>query len=93
MISLSDQVVINNGAVLTTEIDNEIVMMDIDNGSYYNLDDIGTEIWRRLAVPLTVEKLCRDLEALYEASSSVIERDVLSLLTRLEEKRLIRRVA
>ncbi|WP_298373301.1 PqqD family peptide modification chaperone [Azospirillum sp.] len=92
MLSLSDHVTINID-ILTTEIDSEIVMMDVDSGNYYNLDEIGSVIWRRLAAPLAVERLCRDLETLYDAPATVIEQDVLALLTRMEEKRLIRRVA
>jgi hypothetical protein len=92
MLSLNDQVMVN-ADILTTEIDSEIVMMDVESGNYYNLDEIGSEIWRRMATPLAVERLCRDLEALYDAPAAVIEQDVLTLLARLEEKRLIRRVA
>jgi hypothetical protein len=92
MLSLNDQVMVN-ADILTTEIDSEIVMMDVESGNYYNLDEIGSQIWRRMAAPLAVEQLCRDLEALYDAPAAVIEQDVLTLLTRLEEKRLIHRVA
>lgn len=75
---------------LSTEIDGELVMMDMDSGRYFNLDRIGTVIWRELEQPRKVADLCQSLSQRYEAPASEIERDVLDLLRQMADKKLIR---
>ncbi len=76
--------------LLSTEIDGELVMMDMDSGRYFNLDRIGAVIWRELEQPRMVADLCRSLGERYEAPAGEIERDVLDLLRQMEDKKLIR---
>lgn len=75
--------------LLSTEIDGELVMMDMESGQYFNLDQIGTVIWRELAQPRTVADLCRFLVDRYDAPAGEIERDVLDLLRQMADKKLI----
>ncbi len=89
MIQLS-QIVSARPDLLATEIDGELVMMDMDSGRYVNLDRIGTIIWRELAAPRTVADLCKYLGEHFEASSDEIERDVLSFLDEMEIANLLR---
>lgn len=76
--------------LLSTEIDGELVMMDMDSGRYFNLDRIGTVIWRELEQPRMVADLCQSLSDRYEAPAGEIERDVLDLLRQMADKKLIR---
>ncbi len=92
MIGLHDQVVTNDD-VLSTDVDGDVVMMDVDSGNYFGLDAISSDIWHRLARPVTVEALCDDLLRDYDAPLDVIRRDVLALLNTLHDKKLVRTVA
>ena len=38
-------------SVLAAEVDGEIVMMSIEQGLYFGLDDIGSDIWKRIDPP------------------------------------------
>ena len=49
--------------VLDTDIDNETVMMDIDQGRYFGLNKTGTRIWALLAEPIVIGDLCDQLTA------------------------------
>jgi hypothetical protein len=89
MIQLSS-IVFASSDLLSTELDGELVMMDLVSGQYISLDRIGTEIWRGLAQPRKVAELCQALGERYEAPAEEIERDVLALLVRMEENKLIR---
>lgn len=75
--------------VLSTEVEGEAVMMDMEQGLYFGLDEIGTDIWRRLEEPVTVGELVADLSQSYAADSDIIERDVSALLVRMAEHGLI----
>ncbi|PWC88154.1 hypothetical protein TSH100_08390 [Azospirillum sp. TSH100] len=89
MIQLSSVVSIN-ADLLSTEIEGEFVMMDMDSGRYFNLDRIGSVIWKTLEQPREVADLCRFLGEHYEAPAEVIERDVLDLLQQMADRKLIR---
>jgi len=74
---------------LAAEVDGEVVMVSVERGRYYGLDDIGSEIWRRIAAPVRVGALCSALASEYDADPASIERDVLALLERLAAEGLI----
>jgi hypothetical protein len=74
---------------LSAEIDNEAVLMSIEQGNYYGLDAIGTDIWRRLDGQVVVADLCAALGEEYDADADTIKRDVLALLERLIAEGLI----
>lgn len=75
--------------MLSTEVDGEVVMMDMENGLYFGLDAVGTDIWRRLEQPMTVAQLVTGLSATYAADAGIIERDVSALLLRMAEHGLV----
>lgn len=89
MIALSDTVS-TSADLLSTEIDGEIVMMDMAAGRYLYLDRIGSVIWSELSRPQKVADLCRSLAGRYAAPIDEIERDVLDLLEQMRRNDLIR---
>lgn len=70
-------------SVLTANVGKQIVMMDIKSGRYLGLNDIGSEIWRRLETPLPFSKLVDGLLADFEADRAVIVADVSKLLLKM----------
>lgn len=66
-----------------------LVMMDIDAGRYYLLDDIASFVWTRLAAPTSVADLVAELCSQYDVTPSRCEADVLPFLTQLHEKGLV----
>ncbi len=74
---------------LAATVDQEVVILSVERGSYYGLDDIGSEIWQRLANAVRVDALCASLAEKYDADQATIERDVLHLLEKLSAEGLI----
>lgn len=74
---------------LAAEIDDELVLMSVEKASYYGLDAIGADIWRRLSKPVLVSDLCTALGNEYDADAGTIRRDVFVLLERLAAEGLI----
>lgn len=74
---------------VAADIAGEIVVMDVDQGKYFGLDDIGSDIWRRLETPMSVAALCAALEADYAADPETIRTDVIVLLQSLIERGLV----
>jgi hypothetical protein len=76
--------------VLTAEVDGEIVMMSIEQGRYFGLDDIGSDIWKRIEPPCSFASLIDALAADYEADRVTIATDVQSLLGLMAEQDVVR---
>lgn len=65
------------------------MLMSIARGRYVGLDDIGSDIWRRLQEPQMVGSLCASLAQDYDADPEIIEREVIELLGKLQEHGLV----
>jgi hypothetical protein len=74
---------------VATEVDDEIVLMNMQRNRCYGLGETGSEIWRRLTDPLPVSALIVQLESLFEAPSGQIESDVLRTLDEFAREGLI----
>ena len=79
--------------VVFRDIAGEMVLLNLSSGLYYGLDPVGSRIWETFSEgPCAVSKVCDVVEAQFDASRDVIERDVLALVEDLLENELIHRV-
>jgi hypothetical protein len=89
--AIADLTVISRSpTVLAAEVDGEIVMMSIEKGRYFGLDDIGSDIWKRIEQPCSFATLVDGLVTDYEADRGTIAADVTALLTRMAEQDVVR---
>ncbi len=77
-------------AVLAAEVNGEIVMMSIERGRYFGLDDIGSDIWKRIEPPCSFGVLIDGLAAEYQADRATITNDVRQLLGRMAGQDVVR---
>ena len=63
-----DSVVGRNAAMIFTDLDDTVVMMDPDKGRYYELDPVGTRIWTLLEAARPVGEVCDALVEEYEVT-------------------------
>lgn len=75
---------------LTTVVDGELVMLDVDSGRYFSLDNIGTVIWEQLADPVRFDQLCQLMHAKYDAPLETIRADIAALLSQMLDHKLLR---
>jgi hypothetical protein len=72
--------------VLDADIEDQTVMMDIEQGRYFGLNETGTRIWALLAQPVIISELCDQLTAQFDVPPAQCEKEVIdyleSLLTR-----------
>jgi hypothetical protein len=91
MADIVDSTIISRSpSVLTAEVDGEVVMMSIQQGQYFGLDDIGSDIWKRIEPPCSFAALIDGLAADYDADRATILADVHSLLLRMAEQDVVR---
>jgi len=88
IVNLSSTVV-RSDTVIASEIDGEVVMMNIEHGSYSWLDAIGSEIWNMLKSPRRISEICEILMENYDVERKSCEEDVLAFLNALDSKNII----
>lgn len=76
--------------LVATEVDGEVVMLSIENGKYYGLDKIGSQVWNLIAEPKQVKDLVDILTDEYDIDREICLLDILELLYRLYDEGLIR---
>jgi len=88
---IADSTIISRSpSVVTAEIGGEVVMMSIAQGQYFGLDDIGSDIWRRLDPPCAFADLIERLAADYDADRASIAADVRALLVDMAADDVVR---
>jgi len=85
------QYVVESSA-LATEVDECVVVLNVDNGSYFNMRDVSAEIWRKLTEPCTLDTLCSHLATIYAAPDAQIRADTERFVAELEHRKLIKRI-
>jgi hypothetical protein len=91
LLAIGDATLVSRSpTVLTAEVDGEIVMMSIEQGRYYGLDDIGSDIWGRIEPPCSFAELVDRLVADYDADRATIAADVQVMLGRMAVQDVVR---
>jgi len=78
-----------NGELLTSTLDEQIVMMHVYDGNYYSLNNIGTRIWQILETPLTFNELVIKLVDEFEVSKEQCVDDITPFINELIEKQIL----
>jgi hypothetical protein len=75
--------------VLMQDLDGETVLLNLDNGHYYGLDEIGSTVWKQMMEGKSVEECIPLLLTEYEVDEAVLRTDLSSLLNDLCEQGLV----
>ena len=88
---LSDSsVVVRSSDVVEAEVDGEIVALNIERGTCYGLNKVGSRIWQIVSQPSRVTDIGARLIAEYEVDEETCRQQVLELLEDLRNEGLIR---
>ncbi|PPA69225.1 lasso peptide biosynthesis PqqD family chaperone [Jeotgalibacillus proteolyticus] len=74
---------------IVSDMDGEKVMLSIENGKYYNLGEVGGDIWDLLEQPVSVQDLVTSLTTQYHVTKEECEEQVLTFLDHLAEEGLL----
>lgn len=85
----SERVFVRSDALLTAEVDGEVMAMSIDRGVCYGLNRVGSRIWELLAEPQTVNSLCEQLLREFEVEPAECLTQVGELIDRLKDEGLV----
>ena len=80
---------INTPKVIHETIDGEAVIINLDTGCYYSLDQGGADIWCHIEKSASVGEIAEDLIRRHNSKPAEIENAVLRFITELQNENLI----
>lgn len=70
----------NEEDFLITEVDEEMVFMNAENGRYWGLNTSSTDIWNLLDHPKSLEQIVDLLLEIYEVDKATCQKETISVL-------------
>jgi len=74
---------------VSTDLGGEAVILGLESGQYYSLNDSGSMVWDMIQEPRPVAELRDAILDEYDVESDACERDLLALLGELAHEGLI----
>jgi hypothetical protein len=74
---------------LTSQVADEVVMLDTKTGDYIGLNPVGSIIWERINQPIVVAELCNQLTQEYDVNAQQCQADTVAFLTQLNDAGLL----
>ncbi len=73
----------------TSRVGEEMVLLHLDTGTYFGLDEVGTMIWGGLQEGQSPREICQRVAASYGEPPERVEEDVHAFLAKLSEHGLL----
>ncbi len=89
MVLSKKTIVIQSKDINSTELDDEIVMMNLQEGKYFALNSVGRSIWKNINEKVTVEQVINNIKEEYDVEDAECEHGVISFLEELKKNKLI----
>ena len=78
-----------NIEIITNEIDDEILMMSIEDGKYYGLNAVGSEIWKMLDEPKSIEEIIPALKEIFDIDDETCRKESLDFIESMIKNNII----
>lgn len=88
-ISLNTQV-ISNKKVVSCDLEGETAMLNMEDGVYYGLNNVGASVWNHIQKVRSVQEVVDKILEEYEVKPDQCQEDIVQLLEELLEKGLIK---
>lgn len=74
---------------VSSDLAGEVVLLSLETGMYYGLDQVGVRVWELMKDPVRVADLCAAIVREYDVEAEQCERDVLELVHQMATAGLI----
>jgi hypothetical protein len=76
-------------SVLMQELDGEAVLLNLDSGKYFGLDEVGTRMWQLLQSSASIQVAFDQILDEYEVEPGQLRSDLEGLIAELTAEKLI----
>ena len=84
-----DSVVVAAPRQVSSVVGDETVILELEQGIYFSLADVGNRVWELLREPRSVTQLRDAIVAEYEVDPEIAAGDLLSLLAEMRGRGLV----
>ena len=77
--------------VVSRDLNGEAVLLNLETGSYYGLDPVGTRMWELLSSLESVPEVVTALQAEYDVDEARLQQDLHRMIAELEDQGLLNR--
>lgn len=80
---------INSLNVIFEKFDDEIVLINLDNGNYYSLENVGADIWEFIQEGFTLHDIKKRISSKYESNQKMIDTSIDRFIDEIKKEGLI----
>ncbi len=74
---------------LSTDLDQETIILDLESGIYSQLNPVASTIWKLLEIPVSFETIVNEVVSTYDVTKDSCTDEIISFLADLAENQLI----
>jgi hypothetical protein len=78
-----------SSSTLSREVQGQTVLLQLDSGEYFGLDEVGTRIWQLIAADGDLDAARRTLLDEYDVDAAILAADFTRIVDELIARRLI----
>jgi hypothetical protein len=75
--------------VVFQEVEGETVLLEVEEGRYWVLDDVGTRCWELLSEHCDVDRVVAAMLSEFDVDEATLRADISALVERLIEAKLV----
>jgi hypothetical protein len=83
-----DSVLVRDTGLDATDLDGQVVVLNVPAGAYFGFNAVASEIWHLLSEPRRVGEIFGKLSQNHDVDATTLSRDVLPFLQTLVDRRL-----
>jgi hypothetical protein len=82
-------VVSRGNGQISSAVGDRIVILNLEDGAYYGLSEVGARVWHLIEEPVLVETIWRQILEEYNVDADQCLLDLVTLLQDMESKKLV----
>ncbi len=87
--SSTARIIAASADVVSRVVDGEAVLLDLESGKYFGLNEVGSFVWERIQTPASTDDLLSALHDAFDVDMDTLRADLDELVTDLEAKGLV----
>lgn len=84
-----ETMICQNKSLDAADLDGEKVMMNLNKGKYYGLNNVGSRIWELAENQISISDIVKVLKSEYDVESNTCETSVLDFISKLLNEDII----
>lgn len=75
--------------LVSSEVDGEMVVLDVGTGHFFHLNDVGSKVWVALDRPMTLAELCQVMQDRFDVDADTCRADIAEFVGSMAQNGLV----